>query len=76
MQQLFKLSEAAITTHGLSHLLYTIDLANEISRLTFKFTNNMISPPKGTYLYEPKQQAKIPPDHEMHISQVVLKTHR
>jgi hypothetical protein len=45
LQQLYALSQEEMTAHFLSHILFHIDMAGEITRLGFKFSNNQICPP-------------------------------
>jgi hypothetical protein len=63
LHQIKSWSQKALSTHTLTHFLCDYAKSNnshEIKCLTFCFSS-ILSPPKGTYEYEPVRALHIPP---------------
>ena len=71
MEEIAEWSEKRIREHRLTHLICNISTDDndneEITSLTFGFSNNLLSPPAGTYKIEPFRPVQIP---DRHISQL------
>merc|ERR1711970_183656 len=63
----------ALMEHRLTHIMYG-DKHPDIPALTFKFSDNSLSPPKDTYTTDHNCEVLIPPDK--HIGKIEFKTYK
>ena len=72
-EHLQKLQDYEISNLRLTAVLYDPTYMQYVS---FKFSNGMLSPKSGTYLWEPKQCTEIPSQPDSDLAEVLFQTYK